>query len=106
VAVALDATAFDSGWFKAINAHDRRQLLFYVAPTARYVMAWAQPRVAWSKFTHLRCQRLKTSTRRRATVSCTFHESASPVEGNPDTFWDVELRHAKIGWLIDNYGQG
>jgi hypothetical protein len=27
-------------------------------------------------------------------------------EGNPDNFWDVYLRHTKIGWLIDGYGQG
>jgi hypothetical protein len=94
------------GWFDAINAHDRRQLLFYVAPSAKYMMAWARPGVSWSKFTHLRCRRLKTSSRSHANVSCSFHESASPVEGNPDNFWVVEVRHASAGWLIDNYGQG
>jgi len=42
------------GWFKAINARRRSRLLFYVAPGARSMMAWAQPTVAWSKFTDLR----------------------------------------------------
>jgi hypothetical protein len=41
-----------------------------------------------------------------ADVFCSFLESASPVEGNPDTFWDVELQRTSRGWLIDNYGQG
>ncbi|MGO9959024.1 MAG: hypothetical protein ACLP50_24170 [Solirubrobacteraceae bacterium] len=94
------------GWFKAINAHDRRWLLFYVAPSARSMMAWARPTVPWSKFTHLRCRLLKTSIPARADVYCRFRESASAIEGNPDTFWDIELRHTNAGWLIDNYGQG
>jgi hypothetical protein len=94
------------GWFEAINAHDRRRLLFYVAPSARDMMGWARPSVSWSRFTQLRCRRLTTSTRSRAEVYCTFHESASPTEGNPDSFWNVELRRTDAGWLIDNYGQG
>jgi lipocalin len=40
-----------------------------------------------------------------AVVKCTFHESQSPSEGNPDTFWSIELRHYRGRWLIDNYGQ-
>jgi hypothetical protein len=94
------------GWFKAINAHDRRQLLFYVASSAQDQMGWAAPSVAWSKFTDLHCKTLKTSSGSRAEVLCTFHESASPSEGNPDTFWDVYLHHAGGGWLIYSYGQG
>src|ERR1019366_6438034 len=39
-------------------------------------------------------------------VLCTFAESASPTEGNPDTFWSIHLhRGPSNGWLIDNYGQ-
>jgi hypothetical protein len=68
-------------------------------------MSWARPSVRWSKFTRLRCRTSKTSTRSHANVLCTFHESASPVEGNPDTFWDIDLRHTNSGWMIDNYGQ-
>jgi hypothetical protein len=94
------------GWFKAINAHDRQQLLFYVAPSAQDQMGWARPSVAWSKFTDLHCKTIKTSSRSRTEVLCTFHESASPSEGNPDNFWDVYLRHASGGWLIYSYGQG
>lgn len=69
-------------------------------------MGWAKPGLAWSKFTHLRCRLLPSSTRHRAIVYCSFHESASPTEGNPDSFWDVYLRHTRNGWLIDSYGQG
>ena len=94
------------GWFKAINAHDRPRLLFYVASSARDQMGWARPSVDWPKFTDLHCKALKNSSRTRAEVLCTFHESASPSEGNPDSFWDVYLHHAGSGWLIYSYGQG
>lgn len=94
------------GWFRAINAHDRSRLLFYVAASARDQMGWAQPSAAWGKFTDLRCKTRKTSGRSSADVRCTFHESASPTEGNPDTFWDVYLAHSRGGWLINNYGPG
>jgi hypothetical protein len=36
----------------------------------------------------------------------TRHESSSPTEGNPDTFWDVFLQNSNHGWLIEGYGQG
>ncbi len=94
------------GWFKAINAHDRSKLLFYVAASAQDQMGWAQPSAAWSKFTDLHCKTHKTSGRSSADVRCTFHESTSPTEGNPDNFWDVYLVHSRAGWLINNYGQG
>jgi hypothetical protein len=67
---------------------------------------WARPSVAWSKFTDLHCKTLKTSSRSSAEVLCTFHESSSPSEGNPDSFWDVDLRHTSRGWLIYSYCQG
>jgi hypothetical protein len=94
------------GWFKAINAHDRRQLLFYVAPSARPQMGWARPSVAWPKFTDLQCRALKALHGTRAGVRCTFHESGASSEGNPDTFWDVYLGYTRGTWLIDSYGQG
>lgn len=94
------------GWFKAINAHDRGKLLSYVAASAQDQMGWAQPSAAWGKFTDLRCKIRKASGRSSADVRCTFHESASPTEGNPDSFWDVYLVHSRAGWLINSYGQG
>jgi hypothetical protein len=94
------------GWFEAINAHDRARLLTYVAPSATDQMGWARPGTPWSTFTHLHCHSLPSSTRHLAIVRCSFHESASPDEGNPDTFWNVELRPTPKGWLIDGYGQG
>ncbi len=94
------------GWFKAINSHDRKKLLFYVAASAQDQIGWARPSSAWSKFTNLRCKTLKTSGQSSADVRCTFHESASPSEGNPDSFWDIYLRHTHSDWLIYSYGQG
>ncbi len=64
------------------------------------------PSAAWSKFTDLRCKTRKSSGRSSADVRCTFHESVSPTEGNPDSFRDIYLRHTSSGWLIYNYGQG
>ena len=94
------------GWFKAINSHDRTKVLFYVAASAQDQMGWATPSAAWSKFNNLRCKTLTTSGQSSADVRCTFHESASPTEGNPDRFWDIYVRHTHSGWLIDSYGQG
>jgi hypothetical protein len=94
------------GWFEAINAHARQRLLSYVAPSARYMMAWARPSAQWSKFTDLHCHAAKSPGHDQARVDCIFNESASPTEGNPDTAWGVSLRYTVQGWLIDNYGQG
>jgi hypothetical protein len=69
-------------------------------------MAWAQPSSQWSKFTDLHCHAAHTPGPNQRLVNCTFHESASPTEGNPDNAWGVDLRHTPHGWLIDNYGQG
>lgn len=46
------------------------------------------------------------ATPMRALVICKFHESASPVEGNADAFWNIQLQHRRAAWLIDSYGQG
>ena len=95
------------GWFKAINAHNRRELVSYVAPVDIDQMGWARPSAPWAKFTHLRCRTLAGSNHSHAQIYCAFDESGTPAEeGNPDTFWDVELLHTRDGWLIDSYGQG
>jgi hypothetical protein len=94
------------GWFKSINAHDRKHLLYYVAPSARTQMGWALPSHAWPKFTTLDCRTIKVRVA-NAHLRCTFHESGSPaVVGNPDTVWDVYLRRTRGVWLIESYGQG
>jgi len=44
---------------------------------------------------------------RNATVYCSFNESPSSSEGNPDSFWTISMqRNDSGGWLINNYGQG
>jgi hypothetical protein len=94
------------GWFRAINAHDRKRLLFYVATSAQDQMGWATPSTAWSKFTNLRCQTRRTSGSSSADVRCTFHESAEPTDADTVSFWDIYLRRTHSDWLIDSYGQG
>ena len=94
------------GWFQAINSHNPKKLLFYVAASAQNQMGWTQASAAWSKFTDLRCKTRTTSGQNSADVRCTFHESVSPTVGNPASFWDIYLRHTSSGWLIYNYGQG
>lgn len=90
-------------WFKAINDKNAKKPRSYFTPGARYMMDWG-PASSWSTFTKLQCQSL-SMTATDAVVKCTFHESQSPSEGNPDTFWSIELRHYRGRWLIDNYGQ-
>jgi hypothetical protein len=67
------------------------------------MIGWG-PASRWSTFSKVHCETL-SATRSRASVYCTFHESWSPSEGNPDTWWSIDLRHARRRWLIDNYGQ-
>lgn len=94
------------GWFKAINAHNRQRLLFYVVPRARDQMGWATPTASWPRYTDLRCWARGRSTSSNADLRCTFHESASPAEGTPWNFFDVYLHRFKRVWLIVSYGQG
>jgi hypothetical protein len=93
------------GWFSAINAQDAPLARSYFTPEARPQMDWSGPPSQWSSFTKLHCETVST-TSRSAEVRCTFDESASPSEGNPDSFWDVYLTDTPRGWLIDSYGQG
>jgi hypothetical protein len=93
------------GWFGAINAQDAPLARSYFTPEARPQMDWSGPASEWSSFTKLHCETV-SRTSRSAEVRCTFDESASPSEGNPDSFWDVYLTATPRGWLIDSYGQG
>lgn len=94
------------GWFKAINAHDRKHLLYYVAAGARRQMGWAEPSHTGPKFTAVDCRCINVSDT-GAHLRCTFKESGSPsVVGNSDTFWDVYLRRTRGVWLIESCGQG
>lgn len=94
------------GWFQAINAHDRGRLLYYVAPSAREQMAWAQPSRAWPKFKALDCSRIRVSAA-RAHLRCNFKELGPlAVAGNRDSFWDLYLSRLKRAWMITGYGQG
>lgn len=90
-------------WFAAINAKDARKARSYFTPGARYMMGWG-PSSRWSTFSKLHCGPVSRS-RTQASVHCAFHESWSPSEGNPDTWWNVDLRRLRGRWLIDNYGQ-
>jgi hypothetical protein len=91
------------GWFRAINAKNASKTRSYLAPAAR--AQWGNwPTSTWSTFTHLHCKALDT-TRKMASVKCTFHESYSPSEGNPDTWWRIDLRRPRRRWLIESWGQ-
>ena len=93
------------GWFGAINAQDAPLARSYFTREERWQMDWSGPSSDWSSFTKLHCKTASRSSR-TAEVYCTFDESASPSEGNPDSFWDVDLTDTPRGWLIDGYGQG
>ena len=103
-ATPLEATL---SWFAAVNAKDRAAAAAHFVPADASMMDWGNGDTStWSTFTRLRCKPLSSGTA-SATVYCSFDESQSPSEGNPDTFWTVWLAHQTDGrWLIDNYGQG
>ena len=93
-------------WFGSINAKDLQAAQDHFVPSARDQMDWGGGDTAtWSTFTNVHCRSVwQTAT--AATVHCTFLESASPSEGNPDTYWTIDLVRSRSGqWLIDNYGQ-
>jgi hypothetical protein len=90
-------------WFRAINAKDARKVRSYLT-TAAWRDWSGRPPSEWSSFTHLHCKQ-ETHRRSSASVKCTFHESKSPTEGNPDTFWSVYLHHTRRRWLIFDWGQ-
>ena len=94
-------------WFAAVNAKDKAAAVAHFVPADAGMMNWGNGDTStWSTFTRLRCKPLSQDTA-SATVYCSFDESQSPSEGNPDTFWTVTLTRQPDGrWLIDNYGQG
>jgi hypothetical protein len=90
-----------------VNAKDRAAAVAHFVPADADMMDWGNGDTStWSTFTRLRCRPLSQDAS-SATVYCSFDESQSPSEGNPDTFWTVSLARQPDGrWLIDNYGQG
>jgi hypothetical protein len=90
-------------WFAAIDSKDRRATISHFVHAANF--GWPQDNPAnWATFTHVNCRQM---LRRKfnAVVKCTFHESAAPDVGNPDTFWSVDLSRRRGRWLITDYGQ-
>ncbi len=65
-----------------------------------------EPASDQSKFTNIHCRETSV-TDMTASVLCTFMESASSTEGNPDTFWNISFHlSSNDRWLISSYGQG
>jgi hypothetical protein len=94
-------------WFAAVNAKDGAAAAAHFVPADANMMNWGNGDTStWSTFTRLRCKPLRQDAA-SATVYCSFDESQSPSEGNPDTSWTVGLARQPDGrWLIDNYGSG
>jgi len=95
------------GWFKSVNKKDYSAAVAYFEPTARDMMDWGGGNTSgWPSFSHLHCG-LVSETATDAQVQCTFRESQAADEGNPDSFWGIDMHRLGNGpWLIDNYGQG
>jgi hypothetical protein len=112
-AAAVSTASFGSplqatlSWFAAVNAKDRAAAVAHFVSADADMMDWGNGDTStWSTFTRLRCKPLSQGAT-SATVYCSFDESPSASEGNPDTFWTVSLARQPDGrWLIDNYGQG
>jgi hypothetical protein len=94
-------------WFHAVNTKNLGAAQDHFLPADRDMMDWGGGDTAtWSTFTKLRCQTI-THSGRNAIVYCSFNESPSSSEGNPDSFWTITLLKATANrWLIANYGQG
>lgn len=94
-------------WFRAINARDGSRAQSYFVPARAFMTEWVYGyRSTGPPFVDVRCRPEGRATT-TANVYCTFKESPSPDEGNPDTFWSISMERKAGGrWLIDNYGQG
>lgn len=93
-------------WFSAINHKNLKVAQGDFLPADRGQMDWGNGKTSgWPTFSDVHCK-LLTTAHLRADVSCTFHESAAPDFGNPDTFWGIALVFSGKRWLITNYGQG
>jgi hypothetical protein len=90
-----------------VNAKDRAAAVAHFLPARTDQMNWGGGDTAtWSTFTGVRCQ-TTSQTAASAAVYCSFTESASPSEGNPDSSWTVWLDRQPDGrWLIEDYGNG
>lgn len=99
--------AATQSWFESINTKDLGAARQHFVPSERFMMDWRGGDTAtWSTFTKLQCKTL-SKTGQAASVYCSFNESPSSSEGNPDTFWTISLTQTTSGrWLINNYGQG
>lgn len=104
---SLSPTQTALAWFQAINTDNAGAAKKLFLPSQRDQIAWMeQPAADQSTFSNIHCKKMK-GTEVRANVLCTFVESASPTEGNPDTFWTISFSLSKTHkWLISNYGQG
>jgi hypothetical protein len=93
-------------WFHAINTDNVTAARGLFVPSQRQQIAWMDhPRSDLSAFSDLHCAS-ESASANKAAVRCTFKESASPYEGNPDSFWSVYMQRAPAGgWLINGYGQ-
>jgi hypothetical protein len=100
-----EATAL--AWFHDINTDNVAAARRLFSPGEVQMITWMNgPASAQSTFSGVHCQTLSTSSS-NAAVNCTFKESVSPTEGNPDSFWNLSMvKSSDSRWLIDNYGQG
>jgi hypothetical protein len=72
-------------WFHAINTDNVAAARALFVPSQRQQIAWmSRPRSDLSTFSHLDCE-MESVSAKAAAVRCTFKESASPTEGNPDS---------------------
>jgi hypothetical protein len=94
-------------WFAAIDSKNRTATTAAFLPADRDQVDWDRGNPAdWSTFTSVACKQ-QSEQAARATVLCIFSESMSSSEGNPDTFWSIDMQQQSDGrWLITGYGQG
>ena len=97
-------------WFSAINERNVHLAKSYFVPAEAGQTAWVKGyKSTGTPFTDVHC-RLQAGGApygpNDANAYCTFREAPSPDEGQPDSFWTVNLVRQKNGrWLISNYGQ-
>jgi hypothetical protein len=93
-------------WFSAVNHKDKSAAVAHFGPAAKGQMNWGNGDTStWSTFSALHCRQVGRNAT-TASVHCTFKESQSPSEGNPDNWWTVYLkRQPDRRWLITGYGQ-
>jgi len=107
VTKAATPVAAAQAWFTAVNDKNLAVAQSHFVASQRSMMDWGGgDKATWSTFTKRHCKTLRDSGK-TAIVYCSFTESASASEGNPDSFWTISLQRKSPGpWLINNYGQG